>query len=159
MATTAAHPRAQTTTDSMPLLGLDHLELYVGNANQFAYWLRHALGFREIACAGLESGVRDRSSHVLAQGDIRIVVTSSLQGRSEIARHVADHGDGVKVVAIRVPDAEYAYRGAGRHGARGSREPWEESDDLGSVRFSSIATYGETLHLFVERDGYEGAFL
>ncbi|MFL5893854.1 MAG: 4-hydroxyphenylpyruvate dioxygenase [Thermoleophilaceae bacterium] len=159
MATTAAHPRAQTPTDSMPLLGIDHLELYVGNANQFAYWLRRALGFREVAFAGLESGVRDRSSHVLGQGDIRLVVTSSLQGRSEIARHVADHGDGVKVVAIRVPDAEHAYREAVRHGARGIREPWDESDDGGSVRLSQIATYGETLHTFVERDDYDGAFL
>src|SRR5438034_8909228 len=118
MATTAAHPNAQTT-DSMPLLGIDHLELYVGNATQFAYWLKRALGFREVAFAGLESGVRDRSSHVLQHGDIRLVLTSSLQGRSEIARHVADHGDGVKVTAIAAPNADYAYREAVRHRARG----------------------------------------
>src|SRR5436190_14214048 len=111
MATTAARPDSQTT-DTMPLLGIDHLELYVGNATQFAYWLGHALGFREVAYAGLETGVRDRVSHVVAQGDVRLVLTSSLHGRSEIARHVADHGDGVKVIAIAVPDAEYAYREA-----------------------------------------------
>src|SRR5439155_26220831 len=118
-----------------------------------------ALGVREVAYAGLESGLRDRASHVLAQGDIRLVVTSSLHGRSEIARHVADHGDGVKVVAIRVPDADYAYREAVRHGARGMREPWTESDEHGEVTLSQISTYGETLHTFVERDGYSGTFL
>jgi 4-hydroxyphenylpyruvate dioxygenase len=159
MATTAAHPQTRAGADTMPLLGIDHLELYVGNAVQFSYWLTHALGFREIAFAGLETGVRDRSSHVLEQGAVRLVVTSSLHGRSEIARHVADHGDGVKVVAIRVPDAEYAYREAVRHGARGIREPWTESDDHGDIRLSQIATYGETIHTFVERDSYAGAFL
>ena len=134
MATTAARPHAQTPADSMPLLGLDHLELYVGNAFQFSYWLTHALGFREVAYAGLESGVRDRASHVLAQGDVRLVVTSSLQGRSEIARHVADHGDGVKVTAIAVPDAAYAYREAVRHGARGIREPGGKRRDQAEHR-------------------------
>ena len=143
----------------MPLLGIDHLELYVGNALQFSYWLQHSLGFREVAYAGLETGVRDRSSHVLEQGDIRLVVTASLHGRTDIARHVADHGDGVKVIAIRVPDADYAYREAVRHGARGIREPWSETDEHGEVKLSQIATYGETLHTFVERDGYTGAFL
>jgi 4-hydroxyphenylpyruvate dioxygenase len=159
MATTAARPVEQPDQDAMPLLGIDHLELYVGNAKHFAYWLEHALGFREVAFAGLESGVRDRASHVMQQGDIRLVLTSSLQGRSEIARHVADHGDGVKVIAIRVPDADHAYREAVRHGARGIREPWEENDGDGVVRFSQIATYGETLHTFVERDDYTGVFL
>jgi len=143
----------------MPLLGIDHLELYVGNAFQFSYWLTHALGFREVAYAGLESGVRDRASHVLAQGDVRLVVTSSLQGRSEIARHVADHGDGVKVTAIAVPDAAYAYREAVRHGARGIREPWTESDEHGEVTMSQIATYGETIHMFVDRSHYNGVFM
>src|SRR5260221_14051624 len=103
MATTATRPDSQTT-DTMPLLGIDHLELYVGNANQFAYWLRNALGFREIAFAGLETGVRDRASHVLAHREGRLVVTSSLHGPSEIARHVTDHGDGVKVTATTGPD-------------------------------------------------------
>src|SRR4051794_971695 len=159
MATTAARPLQQPEHDPMPLLGIDHLELYVGNAKHWAYWLERALGFREIAFAGLECGVRDRASHVMQQGEIRLVLTSSLQGRSEIARHVADHGDGVKVTAIRVPDADYAYREAVRHGARGIREPWEESDDGGTVRFSQIATYGETIHTFVERGSYTGAFL
>lgn len=155
---TAPKPTA-TATDEMPLLGIDHVELYVGNATQAAYWFTHALGFRHSAYAGLETGVRDRSSHVLQQGRIRFVLTAPLLGTSEIARHVAAHGDGVRVIALSVPDAEHAYRYAVQHGARGVREPWEESDGDGSVRMATIATYGETLHTFVERDGYAGAFL
>jgi 4-hydroxyphenylpyruvate dioxygenase len=155
---TAPRP-ADSAADEMPLLGIDHVELYVGNAVQASYWFRNALGFRESAYAGLETGVRDRSSHVLEQGRIRVVLTAPLLGTSEIARHVGAHGDGVKVIALSVPDAEHAYRYAVRHGARGVREPWEESDDQGTVRMSTIATYGDTLHTFVERDGYDGAFL
>ena len=145
--------------DEMPLLGIDHIELYVGNATQAAYWFTHALGFRETAYAGLETGIRDRSSHVLEQGRVRVVLTAPLLGTSEIARHVAAHGDGVRTIALRVPDAEHAYRYAVQHGAKGVREPWEASDDDGGVRMATIATYGETLHTFVERNGYEGAFL
>jgi 4-hydroxyphenylpyruvate dioxygenase len=152
-------PAAAPARDEMPLLGIDHVELYVGNAVQATYWFTHALGFRRSAYAGLETGVRDRASHVVEQGRVRLVLTSPLLGTSEIARHVAAHGDGVKVIAISVPDAEHAYRYAVQHGARGVREPWEESDDGGVVRMATIATYGETLHTFVERDGYEGAFL
>jgi 4-hydroxyphenylpyruvate dioxygenase len=155
---TAPQPPAKPV-DEMPLLGIDHVELYVGNARQAAYWFEHALGFRQTAYAGLETGIRDRASHVLEQGRIRIVLTSPLLGTSEIARHVAAHGDGVKVIALAVPDAEHAYRYAVRHGALGVREPWEESDDGGTVRMATIATYGETLHTFIERDGYQGAFL
>jgi 4-hydroxyphenylpyruvate dioxygenase len=154
--TVASRPE---TTDEMPLLGIDHVELYVGNASQASYFFTHALGFRHTAYAGLETGIRDRASHVLEQGRIRFVLTSPLLGTSEIARHVAQHGDGVRVIALSVPDAEHAYRYAVRHGARGVREPWEESDDRGTVRMSTIATYGDTLHTFVQRDGYEGAFM
>jgi 4-hydroxyphenylpyruvate dioxygenase len=143
----------------MPLLGIDHVELYVGNATQAAYWFTHALGFREAAYAGLETGVRDRSSHLLEQGRVRVLLTAPLLGTSEIARHVGAHGDGVRVIALAVPDAEHAYRYTVQHGARGVREPWEESDEHGSVRMATIATYGDTLHTFVERNGYRGAFL
>jgi 4-hydroxyphenylpyruvate dioxygenase len=155
---TAPQPTA-TTTDEMPLLGIDHVELYVGNATQAAYWFEHALGFRRSAYAGLETGVRDRASHVLEQGRVRFVLTAPLLGTSEIARHVAAHGDGVRVIALAVPDAEHAYRYAVQHGARGVREAWEETDDGGAVKMATIATYGDTLHTFVERDGYAGAFL
>ena len=147
------------STDAMPLRGIDHVEMYVGNAHEARYFFTHALRFRETAHAGLETGVRDRVSFVLEQGRIRIVVTGALHQGSEIARHVAEHGDGVKVIALSVPNAEHAYRYAVRHGARGVREPWEESDEHGTVRCATIATYGETLHTFVERDDYHGPFL
>ena len=145
--------------DEMPLLGIDHLELYVGNAVQSAYFFTRALGFRHAAYAGLESGVRDRASHVVEQGGVRLVLTTPLHGTSEIARHVAEHGDGVKVIALAVPDAEQAYRVAVRRGARGVTEPWEASDEHGTVRMATIAAYGETLHTFVQRDAYDGGFL
>jgi 4-hydroxyphenylpyruvate dioxygenase len=145
--------------DEMPLLGIDHIELYVGNGVQATHFFTHALGFRETAYAGLETGMRDRACHVLEQGRIRFLLTSPLHGSNEIARHIAEHGDGVKVVALAVPDAEDAYRIAVRRGARGLEEPHEESDEHGAVKLATIATYGETVHTFIERDGYEGAFL
>ena len=150
---------ATAASDEMPLQGIDHIELYVGNAFQAAYWFTHAFGFRQTAYAGLETGVRDRSSHVVEQEGIRFVLTSSLHSGSELGRHVADHGDGVKVVALAVPDAEEAYRVAVRRGAKGLREPHELSDSEGTVRMATIGAYGETVHTFVQRDGYEGAFL
>jgi 4-hydroxyphenylpyruvate dioxygenase len=145
--------------DEMPLLGIDHVEMYVGNAAQAAYWFTHALGFRQTAYAGLETGVRDHSSHVVEQGTIRFLLTSPLHVGTELNRHVAEHGDGVKVVALAVPDAEEAYRVAVRRGAKGLREPHELSSGEGTVRLATIGAYGETVHTFVERDGYEGAFL
>jgi len=150
---------AQQAADEMPLLGIDHVEMYVGNAAQAAYWFTHALGLRHTAYAGLETGVRDRSSYVVEGGRVRFVLTAGLHGRTELTRHVAEHGDGVKVVALAVPDAEQAYRVAVRRGARGIEEPHERSDEHGTVRLATIGTYGETLHTFVERDGYRGAFL
>ena len=152
-------PEAQGRDDFMPLHGIDHVELYVGNALQSAYFYVHALGFREVAYAGLETGVRDRTSHVLAQGRIRIVLTGALTPDHDIGRHCAAHGDGVKVFALSVPDVEHAYREATSRGARGVREPWEESDDSGTIRFATIATYGDTLHTFVDRSGYRGPFI
>jgi len=147
-------PDAQGRDDFMPLHGIDHVELYVGNALQSAYFYVHALGFREIAYAGLETGVRDRTSHVLEQGRIRIVLTGALVPDHEIGRHSAAHGDGVKVIALSVPSVENAYREATARGARSVREPWEESDEHGTIRFATIETYGETLHTFVDRSGY-----
>jgi 4-hydroxyphenylpyruvate dioxygenase len=154
---TAAPPVPQH--DEMPLHGIDHVEFYVSNAVQAAHFFTRALGFRETAYAGLETGVRDRVSRVVEQGRIRFVLTSPLRGHSDIARHVAEHGDGVKVVAIGVPDAEHAYRFTIERGAKAVREPWEESDEHGSVRLATIATYGETLHTFVDRSAYSGSFL
>jgi 4-hydroxyphenylpyruvate dioxygenase len=155
---TVPEPTA-TKTDEMPLLGIDHIELYVGNAAQAAYWFTHALGLRHTAYSGLETGVRDRSSYVVEGGRIRFVLTAGMHGGTELTRHVAEHGDGVKVVALAVPDAEQAYRAAVRRGAKGLFEPYEVSDEGGTVRLATIGTYGETLHTFVERNGYRGAFM
>jgi 4-hydroxyphenylpyruvate dioxygenase len=145
--------------DFMPLHGIDHVELFVGNAAQAAYYYRHAYGFREVAYAGLETGVRDRTSHVLQQGRIRLVLTGALRSDSPIAAHHHRHGDGVKVIALSVPDAARAYREATARGAEGVVEPHERSDEHGTVRLATITTYGETLHTFVERGDYRGAFL
>ena len=145
--------------DFMPIQNFDHLEFYVGNAKQSAYYFSHAWGFVPIAYAGLETGVRDRSSYVLEQGNVRLVVTSPLGPEGAMAEHVRLHGDGVKVVALRVDDAERAYREATRRGARGVMEPTTLTDTTGQVRLSSIAIYGETIHTFVERKDYAGPFL
>jgi 4-hydroxyphenylpyruvate dioxygenase len=145
--------------DEMPLLGIDYVELYVGNAHQAAYYYQHAFGFREVAYAGLETGSRDRVSHVMQQGGVRLVLTASLRPDGDVARHVARHGDGVKVIALTVPDVERAYHTAVDKGARSVHAPREERDEHGVVRVASIAIYGETLHTFVERSDYAGFHL
>jgi 4-hydroxyphenylpyruvate dioxygenase len=151
-------PSPSGSEDFMPLHGIDHVELYVGNALQSAFFYVHALGFREIAYAGLETGVRDRVSHVLEQGRIRVVLTGALTPGHEIGTHQAAHGDGVKVIALSVPDVEHAYREATSRGAIGVREPREERDDHGVMRLAQIQAYGETLHTFVDRSDYSGPF-
>jgi 4-hydroxyphenylpyruvate dioxygenase len=145
--------------DFMPLLGWDHVELWVGNAKQSAYFYERALGFTRTAYAGPETGIRDRASYVLEQGDIRLVLTTALREDHEISRHHAHHGDGVRDIALTVPDATEAYRQAVQRGATGVREPAKLEDEHGAVELSAIATYGDTIHTFVERSGYEGAFL
>jgi 4-hydroxyphenylpyruvate dioxygenase len=143
----------------MPIEGWDHLELWVGNAKQAAYFYEHAFGFQLTAYAGPETGVRDRASYVIEQGDIRLVLTSALRGDNEIARHVLMHGDGVKDIALAVPDATQAYREAVQRGARGVSEPHVDEDELGRVELAAIATYGETIHTFVNRSDYGGTYL
>jgi 4-hydroxyphenylpyruvate dioxygenase len=145
--------------DFMPLLGWDHVELWVGNAKQAAYFYEHAMGFARTAYAGPETGVRDRASYVLEQGDVRFVVTSALREDHEITRHHARHGDGVRVIALTVPDATEAYRQAVQRGARGVAEPHRDEDEFGTVERAAIATYGDTIHVFVDRSEYEGPFL
>jgi 4-hydroxyphenylpyruvate dioxygenase len=145
--------------DFMPLHGIDHVELWVGNAAQAAYFYREALGFEQVAYAGLETGIRDRVSYVLRQGRIRIVLTGALGHGHEISDHHHRHGDGVKVIALSVPDTDHAYRTAVERDAEGITEPHDASDDHGTVRLASIATYGDTIHTFVERGGYTGTFL
>jgi 4-hydroxyphenylpyruvate dioxygenase len=143
----------------MPLHGIDHVELWVGNAAQASYYFRHAFGFREVAFSGLETGVRDRASRVLQQGDIRLVLTGTLRSGTDIARHHALHGDGVKVIALSVPDVDHAYGEATRRGAPGVSEPRTVEDQHGTVRLADVATYGQTIHRFVDRSSYDGAFL
>jgi 4-hydroxyphenylpyruvate dioxygenase len=145
--------------DFMPLLGWDHVELWVGNAKQAAYFYERAFGFQPVAYAGPETGVRDRASYVLEQGDVRFVVTSALRPDHEIARHAHAHGDGVKDVAFQVPNATDAYRQALQRGARGVEEPRWVEDEHGRVELASIGTYGETVHSFVNRGEYEGVHL
>ncbi len=145
--------------DFMPIQNLDYLEFYVGDAKHTAYYFTHGWGFVPIAYAGLETGVRDRTSYVLEQGNIRLIITSSLGPEGPISEHVHLHGDGVKDVAFRVENAERAYREATSRGARGVMEPTVRSDEYGQVKLASIATYGETIHTFVERQDYKGAFM
>src|SRR5438128_6056524 len=143
----------------MPLLGWDHVELWVGNAKQAAYFYGRASGFTTTAYAGPETGVRDRASYVLEQGDVRFVVTSPLREDNEISRHVCRHGDGVKDIALAVPDASEAYRQAVQRGARGVFEPKVVEDEFGRVELSAIAAYGDTIHSFVNRADYAGPYL
>ena len=138
-------------SDPMPLLGLDHIELWVGNAAQAAHYFVTAYGFRETAAAGLETGSRDRASRVVEHGNVRIVLTAPLTGASPVAAHVAAHGDGVHSLALAVPDAAAAFRTALDRGANGVEEPYVLEDEHGIARLASIATYGETVHTFVER--------
>jgi 4-hydroxyphenylpyruvate dioxygenase len=147
------------STDFMPIEGWDHVELYVGNAKQAAFYYEHALGFSRVAYAGPETGVRDRASYVLEQGDVRLVVTSALREEHEIAQHACRHGDGVKDIALTVPDATEAYRQAVQRGARGVVEPRWVEDELGRVELATIATYGDTVHTFVNRADYAGLYL
>jgi 4-hydroxyphenylpyruvate dioxygenase len=157
--TAAPAPAAAPPQDFMPLNGIDHVELYVGNAAQAAYFYKHAFGFKETAYAGLETGERERTSHVLEQGRVRLVLTGALHSDSPIAAHQHRHGDGVKVIALGVPNVDRAWREATARGARGLVEPHELRDERGRVRLASIAAYGETIHTFVERGDYAGAFL
>ncbi|MBK7851351.1 MAG: 4-hydroxyphenylpyruvate dioxygenase [Bacteroidetes bacterium] len=145
--------------DFLPLLGTDHIEFWVGNAKQAAYYYQRAFGFELVAYAGPETGVRDRASYVLQQGKIRFVLTTAMQPDSEIAQHVLKHGDGVKVLALWVDDAEKSFYETMSRGAKAHTEPQTITDEFGEIRYASIHTYGETLHKFVERKRYTGAFM
>lgn len=145
--------------DFLPLLGTDYVELYVGNAKQAAHYYKTAFGFQSHAYAGLETGVKDRASYVLQQGKIRLVLTTPLNGDSPINEHLRKHGDGVKVVALWVDDATKSFEETVKRGAKPFMEPTKEEDEHGYVIRSGIHTYGETVHIFVERSNYNGVFL
>jgi 4-hydroxyphenylpyruvate dioxygenase len=145
--------------DFLPLLGTDYVELYVGNAKQAAHFYKTALGFQSYAYAGLETGLKDRVSYVLVQDKIRLVLTTPLPGNKEIEAHITKHGDGVKVIALWVDDARSAWEETTKRGAKSYMEPRVESDEHGEVVRSGIHTYGDTVHIFVERKNYKGKFL
>jgi 4-hydroxyphenylpyruvate dioxygenase len=145
--------------DFLPLLGTDYVELYVGNAKQAAHFYKTAFGFQSLAYAGLETGVKDRASYVLKQDKIRLVLTTPLNGDSPINEHLRFHGDGVKVTALWVEDARSAFEETVKRGAKPYLEPTVEKDAHGEVVRSGIHTYGDTVHIFVERKNYNGVFL
>jgi 4-hydroxyphenylpyruvate dioxygenase len=145
--------------DFLPLLGTDYVELYVGNAKQSAHYYKTAFGFQSEAYAGLETGLKDHVSYVLKQDKIRLVLTTPLTSDSPINEHIKKHGDGVKVIALWVEDATKAFEETTKRGAKPFMEPTREADENGYVVRSGIYTYGETVHIFVERKNYHGIFL
>ena len=145
--------------DFLPLLGTDYVEFYVGNAKQAAHFYKTAFGFQSHAYAGLETGMKDRVSYVLKQDKIRLVLTTALKSESPIGEHVKKHGDGVKIIALWVEDARRAYEETMKRGAKSYQEPLVTNDANGEVVSAGIYTYGETVHLFIERKNYRGEFL
>ena len=145
--------------DFLPLLGTDYVEFYVGNAKQAAHFYKTAFGFQSHAYAGLETGMKDRVSYVLKQDKIRLVLTTALKSESPIGEHVKKHGDGVKIIALWVEDARSAYEETMKRGAKSYQEPLVTNDANGEVVSAGIFTYGETVHLFIERKNYKGEFL
>ena len=145
--------------DFLPLLGTDYVEFYVGNAKQAAHFYKTAFGFQSLAYKGLETGSRDSVSYVLVQDKIRLVLTTPLNSKSPINDHIVKHGDGVKVIALWVDDARSAFEETTKRGAKVYMEPTVEKDENGEVVKAGIYTYGETVHMFVERKNYNGSFL
>ena len=151
--------RMKQAQDFLPINGTDHIELYVGNAKQAAHFYKTAFGFQSLAYAGPETGVRDCASYVLKQGKIRLVLTTPLKSSHPISEHIFKHGDGVKILALWVDDAYKSFDETTKRGAKPYMEPVTKTDEHGEVRMSGIYTYGETIHLFVERKNYTGPFL
>lgn len=159
MQTTTSKPQTKNQTDFLPINGTDHIEFYCGNAKQSAFYYQKIWGYKLLAYSGPETGVRDKASYVLQQGKVRIVLSTALHPDHEISAHVKLHGDGVKVLALGVDDAAKSYAETTARGAKGVMKPTEIKDQNGSVIISAIQTYGETIHKFVERKNYSGAFL
>ncbi len=151
--------KSQLTEDTFPLKGTDHIEFYVGNAKQAAHFYQTAFGYHLVAYRGPETGNPATCSYVLKQDKIRLVLTSSLLPDHPVADHVKQHGDGVKVLALWVDDAEYSYNTAIERGAESAHPLQVLKDDNGEIKMASIKTYGNTIHTFVERKNYNGAFM
>lgn len=157
--TIAAALQQAASSDFLPLQGTDYVELYVGNAKQAAHYYMSAFGFEALAYAGPETGQRDRASYAVRQHKLTLVLTTPLQPDNAMAEHIYNHGDGVKVLALRVNDAADAWQQTTARGAKSYMEPQVLTDADGTVVLSGIHTYGDTVHLFVERHHYRGAFL
>jgi len=155
----ASKVRQQTAEDFLPLEGTDYVEFYVGNAKQAAHFYKTAFGFQSIAYAGPETGVKDRASYVIRQNKLTFMFTTPLRAGNPIADHIYKHGDGVKNLSLRVQDATSAWEETTKRGARSFMEPLKMQDEFGEVVMSGIHTYGDTVHLFIERKNYSGPFM
>ena len=158
-ATIKDQPITGLTTDFLPLQGTDYVEFYVGNAKQAAHFYKTAFGFQSLAYAGPETGMKDKVSYVIRQNKLTFVLTTPLKTGNDIANHIYLHGDGVKVLALKVDDASSAWRETTQRGGKSYLKPTTLKDDNGEVVLSGIHTYGETVHLFVERKNYDGVFM
>ncbi|MEO8406195.1 MAG: 4-hydroxyphenylpyruvate dioxygenase [Chitinophagaceae bacterium] len=159
MSTAAKTIKQDTSTDFLPLEGTDYVEFYVGNAKQAAHYYMTAFGFQPLAYAGPETGLKDRASYAVRQHKLTFVLTTPLRPDNDIADHLYKHGDGVKALSLRVPDATSAWQETTKRGAKSYMEPKHMKDDQGEVVMSGIHTYGDTVHLFIERKNYTGAFM
>jgi 4-hydroxyphenylpyruvate dioxygenase len=161
METTISEPTISNNTNSdfLPLHGTDYVEFYVGNAKQAAHFYKTAFGFQSLAYAGPETGMKDKVSYVIRQNKLTFVLTTPLRINNEIADHIYKHGDAVKVLALKVDDAAKAFEETTKRGAKPYLETTVLKDDDGEVILSGIHTYGETVHLFVERKNYNGVFM
>ena len=158
---TSTSPKSNTNAneDFLPLQGTDYVEFYVGNAKQAAHFYKTAFGFQSLAYAGPETGIKDKVSYVIQQNKLTFVLTTPLRINTEIADHIYKHGDGVKYLALKVDDAELAWRETTSRGGKSYMEPQTLKDDNGELVMSGIHTYGETVHLFIERRNYNGVFM
>lgn len=159
MATLTFAEKISQAENFLPIHGTDYIEFYVGNAKQSAHYYKTAFGFQSVAYAGPETGVKDRVSYVLQQGKIRLILTTALKSNHPISEHVKKHGDGVKVLALWVEDAYKAFEETTKRGGKPYQEPITLKDEDGEVSMSGIYTYGETVHMFIERKNYNGIFM
>ncbi len=156
---TSTNNLQSTQTDFLPLQGTDYVEFYVGNAKQAAHFYKTAFGFQSLAYAGPETGMKDKVSYVIRQNKLTFVLTTPLRTDNPIADHIYKHGDGVKVIALKVEDATSAFEETTNRGGKSYMEPTSLKDDTGEVVISGIHTYGDTVHLFIERKNYNGIFM
>ena len=159
METTIAAPKPSTETDFLPLQGTDYVEFYVGNAKQAAHFYKTAFGFQSLAYSGPETGTKEKASYVMRQNKLTFVLTTPLRSNNPITEHIHKHGDGVKVLALKVEDATSAWEETTKRGGKSYLKPTTLTDDDGEVVMSGIHTYGDTVHLFIERGNYRGVFM